>query len=446
MKRVIPNHFVSLLSRRLLTVVAAAAGVVLVSSTSAVAVDPAPSVPGASLSDRVSMAAVARGIHPLARPGSTPERRAALQKLGPNAREKLAEALAGISPRTKAPAGSPSAAATPAPWRDVIAGKAGRSTAKTGQTPRFTGRPPTVARNLAAADGDTDGLDDGFEDAVADAFTPVYHVSAGEQQFTGYARYADAPTQSVVSVRSNPPVPPISHVRVVPLGFATDAAGQQLGVLRLDYLALWNQDDGLDITGACRADLIFAGGFFGFNASLILEGLQAHAIDNERSAALVAAPVPAPGVLNTDPAAYSAYSYYTAGHEGTFTDTSAYFVPSQPVPAGAHINLAHSRAKHATYTFNPDFYPLIPAALISFAYTTLDLLWITQVITDPYLYLALLALLDGLFFACFVEHFTEMGGWFADPRINVGEPGRPLNGSSFIADPRLAPKLTVPLW
>jgi hypothetical protein len=137
---------------------------------------------------------------------------------------------------------------------------------------------------------------------------------------------------------------------------------------------------------------------------------------------------------------------YTAGHEGTFTDTSAYFVPSQPVPAGPHINLALSRAKHATYTFNPDFYPLLPTWFIGSVYSTIDFLWISQVIKDPWLYLALLALADGVFFLCFVEHFTDMGAWFADPRINVGEPGRPINGSSFIADPDLAPKLTVPLW
>ncbi|BCB86230.1 hypothetical protein Psuf_035430 [Phytohabitans suffuscus] len=331
-------------------------------------------------------------------------------------------------------------------WKDVVGGKAGKGSAGSGATPRFTTQAVAGPRFSLAADGDADGLDDGFEGAVADAFTPVYHVSANERPLTGFARFADAPTQSVVAVRSNPPVPPTSHFRVVPLGFATNGAGQQVSVLRLDYLTLWNWDDGLDITTACRADLIFVGGFIGFNASLLLEGLQAHAIDNERSAALVAAPVPAPGVFNTDPAAYSAYSYYTAGHEGTFTDTSAYFVPSQPVPAGGHINLALSRAKHATYTFNPDFLPLLPGSLISFAYATVDLLWISGQIQDPLLYLALLALLDGVFFACFVEHFTEMGGFIADPRINVGEPGRPINGSSFIADGRLAPKLTVPLW
>jgi hypothetical protein len=88
---------------------------------------------------------------------------------------------------------------------------------------------------------------------------------------------------------------------------------------------------------------------------------------------------------------------------------------------------------------------LIPAWLINLSYATVQYLWDTGQI-DWWTYLALLALLDGVFFACFVEHFTEMGGYFADPRINVGEPGRPINGSSFIADPRLAPKLTVPLW
>jgi hypothetical protein len=429
--------------RRLATEIAAVTSLALVCASVAAA-DPAPSGPASAVPDGTLPAVAGGAIHPLAVPGSTPERRAALEKLGPNAQEKLAAALAGITSRPLAPDG-PTAAGESVPWQDLIGGKVDRSTSGPAVTPRFTERAPTTPRNGINADGDTDGLDDGFESAVADAFTPVYHVSANEHPFTGFARFADAPTQAVVELRSNPPVPPISHFRVQPLGFGTTNTGQQVSVLRVDYLTLWNWDDGLDITSACRADLIFVGGFIGFNASMILEGLQAHEIDNERSAALLAAPVPAPGVFNTDPWAYSAYSYYTAGHEGTFTDTSAYFDPSQPVPAGWHINLAHSRAKHATYTFNPDFYPLIPAWLINLSYATVQYLYDTYQI-DWWYYLALLALLDGVFFLCFVEHFTEMGGYFADPRINVGEPGRPINGSSFIADGRLAPKLTVPLW
>jgi hypothetical protein len=387
--------------------------------------------------------------HPLAVPGSTPERRAAMQRLGPKERERLAAAIAKAPRPPGAPMMQPKPADPWQSWSDIVAGKAGRANPHTDAAARFTKRAPVAARDdvgLMDSDGDADGLDDGFEDAVADAFTPVYHVSYGEYPWTGFARFADAPDQVTVSVRSNPPVPPISHFRVQPLGFGTDGNGQQVSVLRLDYLTLWNEDDGLVIGGGCIADLYFLAGWVGFSAGLILDGLQAHEFDNERSAALVAAPVSEPWVFNQDPGAYSAYSYYTAGHEGTFTDTSSYLFPGQPVPAGLHINLGLSLSKHATYTFNPDYLPLLPGWFQAFVYSTIDFLWFSGIIEEEWLYWALLGIADSLFYSCFVEHFFDMGGWFADPRVNVGEPGHPINGSSFIADPDLAPKLTVPLW
>jgi hypothetical protein len=378
--------------------------------------------------------------HPLAVPGSTPERIAALKRLGPKEREQLTALLAKAPKPSLTP---PKQVDQWKSWPDIISSRA--NAAQAGPELRFTQRPASGGR-ATAGDGDFDGLDDGFEDSVADAFTPIYHVSNAEYGGTGFARFADNPNQITVSVRSNPPVPPISHFRVQPLGFGTDGSGQQVSVLRVDYLTLWNWDDGLVIGGGCIADLYFLAGWVGFSAGLILDGLQAHEFDNERSAALIAAPVTEPWVFNQDPGAYSAYSYYTAGHEGTFTDTSAYHYPGSPVPAGWHLHLGFSLSKHATYTFNPDYLPLLPSWFQFSVYSTIDFLWFAGIITDYWLYLALLGIADGLFFFCFVEHFVEMGGWFADPRINVGEPGIPINGSAFIADPDLSPKLTVPLW
>lgn len=379
--------------------------------------------------------------HPRAVPGSTPERIAAMKRLGPKER---AELTAKLAKAPKPPLAQPKQTDPWRSWTDVVSGKAATTT-HAEPAPVFSQRPATKTRTING-DDDGDGLDDGFENAVADNFTPIYHVSNGEYPWTGFARFADAPDQVTVSVRSNPPVPPISHLRVQPLGFGTDGNGQQVSVLRVDYLTLWNRDDGLVIGGGCIADLYFLAGWVGFSAGLILDGLQSHEFDNERSATLIAAPVSEPWVFNQDPGAYSAYSYYTAGHEGTFTDTSSYYVPGSPVPAGWHLHMALSLSKHATYTFNPDYLPLLPGWFQASVYSTIDFLWFAGVITDEWLYWALLGIADGLFFACFVEHFIEMGGWFADPRVNVGEPGRPINGSTFIADPDLAPKLTVPLW
>jgi hypothetical protein len=422
---------------RLTAAIAATTSLLLVSTTAAVA-DPGPALAGGGLP-----AASLDEIHPLAVPGSTPERRAALAQLGPDARERaeaaVTRALADPALAARLRAAVPSPAEVAPAWQDVVAG----AVAPTGETLRYSSRPVAPVAGTAQFDADADGLDDGFESAVADAFTPGYFPSAGELGGVGFARFADEPNQRTVQVL--PPTQPISHYRVQPLGFGT-VNGQQVSVLRLDYLTLWNFDTGLDITSFCRADLSLLLGLVGLGVSLVLEGQEAHEFDNERSAALVAAPVPAPGAFNTNPAAYSAYSYYTAGHEGSnWTDTSRYVVPSQPVPAGNHLLLALSRSKHATYPFNPDFYPLLRPDLIAAVYAAIDFLFISGQI-DELTYLILLGIADSVFFACVVEHFTDQGGFFAGTRINVGEPGRPINGSSFIADLDLAPKLTVPLW
>ncbi len=187
------------------------------------------------------------------------------------------------------------------------------------------------------------------------------------------------------------------------------------------------------------------GGIVGFAFADLLDGSGPHEFDQERSAALVAAPTTAGFQYATDPNAYQAYDYYTAAHEGTFTDHSAYLGPSQPVPANNHLNLGFSRSKHGTYSFNPDGLPLIPDWVIFSTYFTLDDLYYFGYI-DYYQYLVYLGMADALFYACVVEHFGEQGGTFADPRINVGELSHPLNGSSFILDPRVQSKLTPLLW
>lgn len=178
----------------------------------------------------------------------------------------------------------------------------------------------------------------------------------------------------------------------------------------------------------------------GFGLASVLDGFQGHIFDQERSAALVAAPLGSTG----DPNAYRSYSYYLASHEGTFTDHSIYLPPPFPLPPGNHALMWASRAKHGTYEFNPDDFPLMPIWLIYATYFAIDDLYWFQVI-DYWTYLYFLAIADSFFFSCTVEHFSEQGGFFPGFELNVGENGRPLNGSSWIADPRIASKFQ-PLW
>jgi PKD repeat protein len=294
----------------------------------------------------------------------------------------------------------------------------------------------------AGSDADGDLLPDGFETSLADAFTPIYHVSAGEQYGTGFARFGDYVPMTII--QNLPAVPPLSHYRVTPVGITYDSYGRQLGFLEIDYFTLWNRDDGLQIGGDCRVYASILGGLIGYGLTGLLDGLQAHALEEERSAALVAAPTVG-GAYNTDLGSYAAYSYYTAAHEGTFFDHSLYFNPSQPVAPYNHLLLGLSRAKHGTYPFNPDYYPLFPDWVIFTTYITIeDLYWFGWI--DDYSYLIYLYMADTLFYSCVVEHFQDQGGWIADPRINVGELSAPLNGSGFINDPKLRDKLSWLLW
>ena len=387
-------------------------------------------------------------------PGSTPERRAALQRLTPEQRQEFARRFAAIvNPALEAGTGSAGqeAPAKPRFVRGDLFGDAIRSAVPSGEpagAPSFTGRSKATLRVPAeiaysGPDEDGDGLPDDFESAVGDGFTPLYGVSGGEQAGTGFARFGDSSSLSII--QNLPAVPPASHYRVTPVGFAYGANGQQYGFLQIDYLTLWNRDDGLDIGNDCRFYASVLGGLIGYGLADALDGAGPHEFDEERAAALVAAPTPAPFQYSSDPDTYQAYDYYTAAHENTFFDHSGYLGLSQPVPVNNHLNLALSRSKHGTYTFNPDGLPLFPDWVIATTYFTIDDLYYNYYI-DDYQYLIYLGMADALFYSCVVEHFQNQGGSYADPRINVGELSHTLNGSGFIHDPRVQSKLTPLLW
>jgi hypothetical protein len=293
--------------------------------------------------------------------------------------------------------------------------------------------------NAAYNDADGDQLPDHFEDRVADAFTPYYHISAYEVD--NFVTFNNSVPQTIMQRFGQTP---ISHYRVQPLGFDYNDYGQLVSVLRIDYLTLWDHDSGLVTGGACDA-------FPGLNS---LEGMNAHDLDNERSATLVAAPVYG-YYYNQDPMAYSAYSYFTTAHEDTLVDKTRYYdFPDNPVPAGWHINLASSLYKHGTYAFNPDYLSILPDYIIYGAIAGVDYAcyngtWGNDVFGwQDLACLAALYYAYGVFYGCAVERFFDQGGRFADRRINVGEPNSPINGAGFIQDDthKLYSKLVNPVF
>lgn len=318
----------------------------------------------------------------------------------------------------------------------------------------------------AGQDADGDGIDDGLESQVADSFSPNYHVSAGEKDGTGFATYGDFTPTTILQTFG--PTPPLSYYRVTPstrvdeIDIFDPSTGDLVDVFfqryqRVDYLTLWNRDDGLVITPSC---IINAGGSldaaFGWLAGVVGTGVTTllstqeiggHLLEDEHSAVLVSSVTSNPNLWSTNVNDYSALAYFTAAHEGTPTDHSAYFVPQFPVPAGVHLDMFLALSKHSTYLANPNGRPILPDSVVNAVFGSLagtyaaaiiycefqpDCLACFDAVTAEYLALTFLA--DTILFDCIAEHFNEQGITPAQPRINVGELGRPINASGFIAD------------
>lgn len=298
-------------------------------------------------------------------------------------------------------------------------------------TPEPTPTPVPTPTPTPGGDLDQDGFPDSFENELANGFTPYYFVSAGEKAGTGFASFNNSLPQTVSQVFGA--TPPISNFRVTPLRHQTGRDGILYGLIQIDYLTLWNRDDGLVSGNLCVG-----------NPFINPLELGSHPLDNERSAFLVAAPV-LNGSYNFNPAAYKIYSVFTAAHENTFFDQSRFYNLMSPIGFNSHVVLGLSRSKHATYAFNPDYFPLFPAYIIVATYFTLYTLFITGQISElEYLIYSFLA--DQAFFACVIERFHDQGGAFANSKINVGELKVPLNNSIFIQDTGIRNKLNMRLW
>ncbi len=288
-------------------------------------------------------------------------------------------------------------------------------------TPTPTPTPsPSPTPNFS--DNDLDGLEDNFENNLADGFTPYYHVSGGENGGTGFATFNNSTPLTVSQLFGS--VPPISYYRVKPLG-TRYANGVPYGAIQLDYLTLWNKDDGLIASGWCYV----SAGFFG----LAFDGLGDHNLDKERSAMLVAAPL-VNGGYDSNLQNYKIHGLFTAAHEDTpGFDQSLYFFPYTPINYGLTFNLSLSRSKHATYPFNPAGIPIFWDWII---FSTYEYIWQLYYLgnIDYFTYQSLLNIADSVFFDCVIEHFQEQGGTFAGTRINVGEVAHPINNSGFIQE------------
>jgi hypothetical protein len=215
-----------------------------------------------------------------------------------------------------------------------------------------------------------------------------------------------------------------SYYRVTPLGVA---GGQSY--LQVDYLSLWNRDDGLALNGACGTsiDILDIFGIVppGFGIGL----LGGHDFDHERSIVRLVAPA-AGGGLNMDPSAYRLDLFYTAAHENTPWDHSHVYETDPLLGPEVHYGLFFSLSKHGTYGFWPHGLPLLPwwaidsiyagvGAACNYWYDWCDLLY----------YIA-----DELVFDCVTEKQLPQDFVLArgDLRINVGELEHPLPGGSII--------------
>jgi len=402
-------------------------------------------------------------LHPLAVVGSTPERLAALRSATPEQLRALSEQLrpyfeaalekamkehqADLKSRDiRAQVGALNEGAfKQALSAETIADGTMHSSSSEVGALLFERPGPLIEGSTPdqAIDDDHDGLPDEFEQQLADAFTPFYHVSRGEpDNFSTFYDYV--PMTPWQRLGPNP----FSYFRVKPMGFAIFPDGFQYGAIQINYLTLWDHDSGLEIGGDCYVAAGFLGGIVGLDLVSLMDGLHDHYLDWEHSAALFFAPTPSPYTYSFNVLDYKGYSYYTAAHEHTFVDHSAYFNPGTPVDPYWHLNIWLSRRKHSSYIFNPDHFPILPAWLINSTYDTLFFLWVNYIIDDLTYALALGAA-DTVFLSCVVEHMDDPGGVYALQRVNVGEPviGSILNQSGFIMDTNYVyPILTETIW
>ena len=321
-----------------------------------------------------------------------------------------------------------------------------------------------IGFNTSSADSDGDGLTDAFEAAIASDLALYYHISAGEHTGTGFATFLDQTTEVANQVFGS--TPPIVNYAVTPYGFATDNSGHEYAAVRIDYLTLWNRDDGLEVNGntACIAGLAAElGPLFGFTTTQILQGVGGHVNDNERSALLAYAPT-TNNQLVQDPTKYKLGGVYLAAHESTVFDHSEYYYPTGPFSTwpsvvaadgtSPHGEVFISRAKHSTYAQNPAGQSIVPYYQQAIVYGVL-LGFLGDCIANAYddqdvfvciIEYSIYAGEAATVFGCISESFTEQGGSFANRTINVGEPNDPLNGAHYILDPSLEPKLTGRLF
>lgn len=294
---------------------------------------------------------------------------------------------------------------------------------------------PSSSAPAAAKDDDSDGLQDKMERQLADNFTPAYYLSRFERSGTGLSLFQDRTDMlipSQVFPTSGPPVV-VSYYRVTPLG---KSGGR--GYLQIDYLSLWNRDDGLPITPACGSDIDLLS-FFGIWSSAFAIDLPGHNLDNERSAVRVFAPLVG-GAYNTDSNAYKIDRVFTAAHELTRVDRSDLQPVNPPRGPVAHPVMFASLSKHGTYLFWPHgAVSLLPGWAVGAIYGGVSgaCFFVSPNTCDLLFFIA-----DEVVFDCIVEKHVPQGYVYArtDLRTNLGEVNKSLPGGKIIQVPDIRAK------
>lgn len=299
---------------------------------------------------------------------------------------------------------------------------------------------PAPRAQTVTVDADADRLPDALEQALWQSFVPIYLISAGEKN--NFAYFKDVPGERIIDrVQATPPV---GYYSVAPL-FRLSINRVPYGFAQITYATFWDRDDGPAVVGPCLAFARIVSALTGVDLVGIARGLGGHPFDEERSAALVGAPIVGAS-YNGDPAAYHLYSFYTAAHEGTISDRGMYlWFDRRPIAPGSHIALALSLSKHATYPFNPTGLSLVPGFLIASALFTIQGLLELGVI-QPRVYLALMHIVYLVAYECLIERWQPRdSGVYPSPSINVGSVERPINNSRWITHEAFAKKLK-PAW